>query len=126
MPLGLPVLVGRLTRPVRPARNERSTGVGHTDSVTLVVFVLAGVALLALIVLAGTRMLRHHDGTGAGTADALGNFIDVFDPARARADRDLESREHQGEVIPSPGDDDRPVRIDLSKGTARIRRTPGG
>ena len=45
---------------------------------------------------------------------ALGNFIDVFDPARARADRDLDSREHQGEIIPSPDDDDRPVRVDLT------------
>jgi hypothetical protein len=93
--------------------------------VTLVVFVVAGLLLLGLVVLAGTRMLRHHDGTGSGAADALGNFIDVFDPARARADRDLDSREHQGEIIPSPNDDDRPVRVDLSRGTARIRRTPG-
>jgi hypothetical protein len=95
----------------------------HTGGVTLLVFGVAGVLLLVLVVAAGTRMLRHHDGTGSGASDALGSFIDVFDPARARADRDLESREHQGEVIPSPGDDDRPVAVDLSKGTARVRRT---
>ncbi|MDH2412597.1 hypothetical protein [Nocardioides sp. CER19] len=90
---------------------------------TLVVFLVAGVLLLGLVVLAGTRLLRHHDGSGSGAADALGSFIDVFDPARARADRDLDSREHQGEVIPSPDDDDRPVTVDLRKGTVRIRRT---
>jgi hypothetical protein len=92
--------------------------------VTLLVLSLAGLLLLVLVVAAGTRILRHHDGAGSGASDALGSFIDVFDPARARADRDLDSREHQGEVIPSPGDDDRPVRVDLSKGTVRIRRTP--
>lgn len=92
--------------------------------VTLIVFVLAGLALLALVFAAGTHMLRHPDGHGSGAADALGNFIDVFDPARARADRDLDSREHQGEIIPSPDDDDRPVTVDLTRGTARIRRTP--
>ncbi|WP_459981720.1 hypothetical protein [Nocardioides sp. AN3] len=90
---------------------------------TLVVFALAGVLMLGLVVLAGTSMLRHHDGRSSATAGALGNFIDVFDPARARADRDLDSREHQGEVIPSPGDDDRPVRVDLARGTVRVRRT---
>jgi len=56
------------------------------------------------------------------TAGALGNFIDVFDPARARAERDLDSREHQGEALPSPDDADLPVRVDLESGTARIRK----
>jgi hypothetical protein len=96
----------------------------HTDQVTIVVLAVAGVLLLGLVVISGTRMLRHHDGRGSGASDALGSFIDVFDPARARADRDLDLREHQGEVIPSPDDgDDRPVTVDLRTGTARIRRT---
>jgi hypothetical protein len=86
------------------------------------VFGVAGLLVLALVVWAGHRMVtEHRDGTG-GAADALGNFIDVFDPARARADRDLDSKEHQGEVIPSPDDDDLPVRVDLDSGTARVKR----
>jgi hypothetical protein len=93
--------------------------------VIIVVFVLAGVLALALVIVAGTQMLRHHDGAPSSGGNALGGFTDVFDPARGRAERDLESREHQGEVVPSPGDDDRPVRVDLAKGTVRIRRTSG-
>src|SRR5689334_14620719 len=79
----------------------------HTGAVTLVVFSLAGLVLLGLVIAGGSRMLRHDDDRPSASAGALGNFIDVFDPARARADRDLESREHQGEIIPSPADDDR-------------------
>ena len=61
------------------------------------------------------RRVERHRG-------ALGNFIDVFDPARARADRDLDSKEHQGEVLPSPDDDDLPVRVDLESGRAPVKR----
>lgn len=123
--MGFAEHLGHLVGRIRRWDPRGPSGTVHTDQVTLVVvFVVAGLVVLALVVLAGTRMLRHHDGTGSGTAGALGNFIDVFDPARARADRDLDSREHQGEIIPSPDDDDRPVTVDLSKGTARIRRTP--
>jgi hypothetical protein len=91
--------------------------------VTVAVFVLAGLLLLGLVVVAGTQMLRHHDGVASSGGNALGGFTDVFDPARGRAERDLESREHQGEVVPSPSDDDRPVKVDLARGTVRIRRT---
>jgi hypothetical protein len=91
--------------------------------VTAIVFGSAGVLVLALVLWAGHRMLiQRRSDTSSATADALGNFIDVFDPARARADRDLDSREHQGEVLPSPDDADLPVRIDLDSGTARIRK----
>lgn len=86
------------------------------------VLVGAGLLLLALVVWAGHRTLTTGDRTGGGgTADAMGNFIDVFDPARARADRDLQSKDHQGEIVPSP-DDDLPVRVDLSTGKATVRR----
>ncbi|WP_139230051.1 hypothetical protein [Nocardioides terrae] len=94
---------------------------------TLVVFAgiaLLGVVALGLIVVVGTRMVRNPDESSGSMADAFGSFIDVFDPARARADRDLDSKEHQGEAAPSPDDDDRPVTVDLRSGTARIRRTP--
>jgi len=91
--------------------------------VTGIVFGAAGLLVLALVVWAGHRMVTGaRDGASTGAADALGNFIDVFDPARARADRDLESKEHQGEVLPSPDDADLPVRVDLDSGTAHIRK----
>jgi hypothetical protein len=91
--------------------------------VTAIVFACAGLLVLALVLWAGHRMVtERRSGTSTATAGALGNFIDVFDPARARADRDLDSKEHQGEVLPSPDDADLPVRIDLDSGTARIRK----
>jgi hypothetical protein len=91
---------------------------------TGVVFGGVGVIVLALVVVAaGNRMLRNHTGSGGGMADSLGSFIDVFDPARARADRDLESKENQGEVIPSPDDDERPVDVDLASNRATVRRS---
>ena len=90
---------------------------------TALVFGGAGLLVLAVVVWSGHRMVtdRRH-GTSSATAGALGNFIDVFDPARARAERDLDSREHQGEVLPAPDDADLPVRVDLDSGTARVRR----
>jgi len=87
------------------------------------VFVVAGAVVLALLAWAGHRMLTSERPPGSGGAsDALGNFIDVFDPARARADRDLESKEHQGEVAPSPDDEDLPVTIDTVRMRATVRR----
>lgn len=88
---------------------------------TLVVFGVAGLLLLGLVVWSGTRMVRTSTG-GGGIADGLGNFNEVFDPARARADQDLKSKEHQGEVIPLPEDEERPVTVDLGSMRARIRR----
>jgi hypothetical protein len=91
--------------------------------VTALVFGGALLLVLALVAWAGHRMLTgQRDGTSSATADALGNFIDVFDPARARADQDLQSKEHQGDVLPSPDDNDLPVHVDLDRGTARIRK----
>jgi hypothetical protein len=91
--------------------------------VTALVFGGALLLVLVLVAWAGHRMLtEQRDGTSTMTAGALGNFIDVFDPARSRADEDLKSKEHQGDVLPAPDDADLPVRIDLDKGTARIRR----
>ena len=84
------------------------------------VFGLAGVLVLGLVVVAaGQRFLRPGRRT-SGMADSLGNFIDVFDPARARADRDLKSHDNQGAVIPNPDGDEKPVEVDLR------RRAPRG
>lgn len=82
---------------------------------------LAGVVLLALVVWAGNRMVRTSTG-GGSISDGFGAFNEVFDPARARADEDLKSKEHQGEVMPLPEDEDRPVTVDLTAMRARIRR----
>jgi len=91
--------------------------------VTALVFGAATLLVLGLVLWARHRMVsERRSGTTTATAGALGNFIDVFDPARARAERDLDSREHQGEALPSPDDADLPVRVDLESGTARIRK----
>lgn len=88
---------------------------------TVLVFVGAGLLLLVLVVLAGHRVLRSGGATSSGMADGLGSFIDVFDPARARADQDLKSHQNQGTVIPNPEDDEPPVVVDLVRKVARIR-----
>jgi hypothetical protein len=90
--------------------------------VEALVFVVAGALVLGLLAWAGHRMLTTDRPGGGGASDALGNFIDVFDPARARADRDLQSKDHQGEVAPSPDDEDPPVSIDPVRMRATVRR----
>jgi hypothetical protein len=99
--------------------------------VEVLVFLGVGVAVVGLALWAGYRTMTGSRAGASGTADALGSFIDVFDPARARADRDLASRRHMGAVVPSPDDDEHPVRVDLRRGVALIRRPrpagpPGG
>jgi hypothetical protein len=91
---------------------------------TIAVLVVAGLLVGVLVVWAGHRMLIRGDAAGSGAADALGNFIDVFDPARARADRDLESQKNMGEVLPSPDDDHPQWTLDLHRNVVRIRSTP--
>ena len=83
------------------------------------VFVGAGLVVGLLVVVAGHRMLTKPGG-GGGTADAMGNFIDVFDPGQARADRDLQSHKNMGEVLPSPDDDHPRWSVDLRRGQVRI------
>lgn len=87
-----------------------------------VVFGAAGVLLLVFVVWTGHRMLRNPTGTGGGIADGMGVFVDAFDPGRARADRDLKSKDHESEVVPSADGDDHPIQIDHLTMQARIRR----
>jgi hypothetical protein len=89
---------------------------------TVVLFGVAGVIALGLVTWAGHRMLADPAPGGSGAAGAFGGFSEVFDPGRARAEHDLDSREHQGEIVPSPDDDDRLVRVDLTSGRAHVRR----
>ncbi|MDZ5623125.1 hypothetical protein [Nocardioides bizhenqiangii] len=87
-----------------------------------VVIGAAGVVVLLLVVWAGHRMLRNPSGTGGGTSDGMGMFIDAFDPGRARADQDLKSKDHESEVTPSADGNDRPMAIDHITMRARIKR----
>ena len=78
--------------------------------------VVIGIALLVTAVL--VPLLSHwlqspgaRAAASSGTADALGSFIDVFDPGRARADRDLKEHHNAGPVTRTPDDEDDPVRL---------------
>ncbi len=63
---------------------------------------------------------RRESGAGAGVA--FGAAFEAFDPARARADEDLESRRQMGEVLPTP-DPEHPVwNVDLQRNQVRIPR----
>ena len=90
----------------------------------LVVVIAATVVVCGLVFWAGTKMLTSPGPRSSGASDALGNFIDVFDPARARADLDLKSHKNMGEVLPSPDDDDdHPVwKVDLHRNQVKIPR----
>jgi|GEM_PF-1830769 len=50
-------------------------------------------------------------GAGSGMADGLGSFIDVFDPGRARSDRDLKDHHNAGPVTRTPDDEDDPITL---------------
>jgi hypothetical protein len=90
---------------------------------TIAVFVVATVLVCALVVWAGHRMLFADGPRSSGMADGLGSFIDVFDPARSRADQDLKSHKNMGAVLPSPDDDHPRWSVDLARGTVRIPRS---
>ncbi|MGN0062956.1 MAG: hypothetical protein ACI379_01840 [Nocardioides sp.] len=97
---------------------------------TFLVVALVGVGLVATAAALGHRTLMRADSSGAGIVDALANFTDVFEPARARASRDLKDFENAGPVTPVPDDDDdvRAVRVvrgpDGRPRAARVRRSP--
>ena len=89
---------------------------------TVAVFIGAGLLIAVLVVWAGHRMLIRGDAGASGASDALGNFIDVFDPGNARAARELKEQDNIGHVIPSPDGDDPPHGVDLKAGRVTIRR----
>lgn len=90
----------------------------------VLVIVVISVAVFGLIIAVGTHLLSSGAARSTGVHHAMSNFIDVFDPARSRADEDLRHQLHAGSVIPSPDDDEPPVVVDLDTGTARITRRP--
>jgi hypothetical protein len=100
---------------------------------TLLVMGGAAVGMVLLTAAAVIRLQRSLDRSGGrqglgSFGDAFGNFIDVFDPGQARAQRDLKHEEHKGPVTPSPDDDD-PVRLvhgpDGRPRAVRIKRPAG-
>jgi hypothetical protein len=107
----------------RASLSAQGQGPTTLVDVTQLLFAAAGLVVLGLVMWAGHRMVTEkRSGTSSGAGGALGAFSDVFDPARSRAEHDLDSKEHQGELLPAPLDADQPVHLDLDKGTARIRR----
>ena len=100
--------------------------------------VIAGVVIFGALIWGTVAFQRSLDKPGgrasmAGFSDALGNLIDVFDPAQARAEREKAHERHRGAVTPSPDDDlDRPVVIEtnpdgsLRRAILRRPAAPGG
>lgn len=88
---------------------------------SVVLLVVGGVGLLLTVVVVGHRMIGSESATSTFT-DGMGSFMNVFDPSRERADEDLRSKKSEGEVLPSPDDEDLPVTVDLERGVARIKR----
>jgi hypothetical protein len=94
--------------------------------------VLIAVGMLAAtvggLVLFQRRLDRPGGRRGLGAIhDAFGNTIDVFDPGRSRADRELRRHQDAGPVSRIPSDeDDKPIVIvtnpDGSPRAARVRR----
>ena len=100
---------------------------------TLLIMGGVAVGMVVLTAVAIIRMQRSLEQPGGragmgSVGDALGNFIDVFDPGQARAQRDLKHEEHKGPVTPSPDDDDDPVRLvngpEGRPRSVRVRRPP--
>ena len=89
-------------------------------SVVAVVVVIG--LMIALALWLGHRTLGA-GGTTSSSGNAFGGF-DVFDPGRARAQDDLDSKETEGEALPAPNDEDVPVRVDLRTGKVHIRKPP--
>ena len=90
--------------------------------------VLGFLVVLWWLARSGERMIRNAGSTGSGAADALGNFIDVFHPQQARADRQLKEHFNAGPVTRDPDDDDdHPIVLirnpDGTPRGVRVRRT---
>ena len=83
---------------------------------------LGGVVVLLVVIIAGHRMIGSENNVSTFT-DGIGSFGNVFDPARERTEDDLRSHKEQGEVAPTPDGDGYPVQIDLTKGTARFKKS---
>lgn len=105
----LPTLVDAL-EPVDP------TGQAELVDAAVMFVVVAVLTLLTVLAVWSLQRGAGRDGArrGGSIGDAMGNFIDVFDPAQSRAARDLQEQRHTGPVTPVPDPDpDDPVRLVL-------------
>ena len=96
---------------------------GMTQWLIVIGTILIGLPVLVWV---SHRMLTtsHAEGTGgSGGSDAFGGMVDAFEPARARADADLESHNTMRQELPAPGDGPPPPQI-IDGTSIRIRR-PG-
>ncbi len=103
-----------------------SPGLGHNGVMWVFVAGVLGTAGAVAAVLLGHRTLAQSTRSSAVVADAMSGLVDVFEPARARATRDLEAFERAGPVTPVPEDvGDAAVRIvhhpDGSPRAVRVR-----
>lgn len=94
--------------------------------VVLVIGILGGTALALVVFQRSLDKQGGRRGHG-GIHDAMGNLVDVFEPARARADRELRRHHDAGPLsrIPDDEDDDPMVLLTHPDGTpraARVRR----
>lgn len=90
---------------------------------------LIGLIVLTAVAIAVMQRSFRRDGARVSSSmgDGLGNLIDVFDPAQARAHRDLKAQQNQGPVAPVPDPDpDDPLQLELgpdgSPQRIRLRR----
>jgi hypothetical protein len=95
----------------------------------MVFLVVLGMVVLTVLAVWLTQRDLRKNGYAAATSlgDGFGNLIDVFDPAQARASRDVREQRNVGPVTPTPDlDRDDPVVIergpDGMPARARIRR----
>lgn len=92
---------------------------------------LIGLILLTTVAIALMQRSFRKDGprVSASIGDGLGNLIDVFDPAGARASRDLKDQRNVGPVTPTPDPDpDDPIAFELGPDGMPVRvrlRRPG-
>ncbi|MFN8194762.1 MAG: hypothetical protein U0R80_10840 [Nocardioidaceae bacterium] len=79
-----------------------------------VLICVVGLLVVAAVVWRLSRWMQSPDAWSGGshTADAFGNFIDVFDPGRSRGERDLQEHHNAGPVTRAPDDEDEdPVKL---------------
>ncbi len=84
----------------------------------------AGLLAFPAVLWASHRMLTttHADGTGgSGGSDPFGGLVEAFEPARARADADLQSHNTMRQDAPAPGKDPGST---IGEGHIRLRRPP--
>ena len=94
----------------------------YLQGVVVLITVAAVLVSAGLAIWFGNHSLRSQDGaSSAGVGNAFGGF-DVFDPARAQMQEDLDSKETEGSQFPVDDGDERAVRVDLHTNTVRIRK----